>query len=60
MMAGGEIGSALGYGSALWLAVFLGNLLLAAYASALAVVAFRSGLSTVLMARFCFGKEAGR
>lgn len=60
MMAGGEIGSALGYGSELGIAVFLGNLLLAAYASALAVVAFRSGLSTVLMARFCFGKEGSR
>ena len=60
MMAGGEIGSALGYGSDLWTAVFLGNLLLATYASALAVVAFRSGLSTVLMARFCFGKEGSR
>lgn len=60
MMAGGEIGSALDYGSKLWSAVFLGNLLLAAYASALAVVAFRSGLSTVLMARFCFGKEGSR
>lgn len=55
MMAGGQIGAALGLGPALWNAVFWGNALLAAYASVLAVVAYRSGLSTVLMARYCFG-----
>lgn len=57
MMAGGQIGAALGLGPALWNAVFWGNALLAAYASVLAVVAYRSGLSTVLMARYCFGTQ---
>jgi cytosine permease len=60
MMAGGEIGSALGFGSGLLAALLVGNLLLATYASALAVVAFKSGLSTVLMSRFCFGREGSR
>lgn len=60
MMAGGEIGNAMGYGSELLGAVLVGNLLLAGYASLLGVVAFRSGLSTVLMARFCFGREGSR
>lgn len=60
MMAGGQIGSALGMGRQLLLAVLVGNILLAFYASALAVVAFRSGLSTVLMARFCFGTKGSR
>jgi cytosine permease len=57
MMAGGQIGAALGFGQQLLGVVLLGNLLLATYAAALAVVAFRTGLSTVLMARFCFGER---
>ena len=36
----------------------IGNLLLAAYAASLALIAARSGLNAVLMGRFCFG-EAG-
>jgi cytosine permease len=60
MMAGGELGNALGFSSRLLAALVVGNLLLATYASALAVVAFRSGLSTVLMARFGFGREGSR
>ena len=55
MMAGGQLGKALGYGAGLAKAVLVGNLLLAVYAAALSYVAFRSGLSTVLMSRHCFG-----
>ena len=55
MMAGGQIGKALGFGTGLAKAVLVGNLILALYAAALSYVAFRSGLSTVLMSRHCFG-----
>lgn len=57
MMAGGQVGASLGSGHKLLQAVVLGNLLLASYAAALGVVAFRSGLSTVLMSRHCFGTK---
>ena len=60
MIAGGQVGSALGFSSRLLLALLAGNLILASYASALGVVAYRTGLSTVLMARFCFGREGSR
>ena len=33
----------------------IGNLLLAAYAASLALIAARSGLNAVLMGRFCLG-----
>ena len=49
MMAGGQMGAAMGVGSKLLLAIILGNFLLATYAAILAVAAYRSGLSTVLM-----------
>lgn len=60
MVAGGQLGHSMGLGRDLLLAVFMGNLLLASYASMLAAVAFRSGLSTVLMCRFCFGEWGSR
>lgn len=57
MMAGGEVGLAFGWGPGLTGVIVLGNGLLALYASLLAIVAYRSGLSTVLMSRFCFGER---
>jgi cytosine permease len=59
MFAGGKIGVAFGIVDLLWIAV-LGNLLLAAYAAALALIASRSGLNTVLMGRFCFGEVGSK
>ncbi|MEC5344411.1 cytosine permease [Brenneria populi] len=55
MFAGGKIGVAFNIGDMLWVAV-VGNLLLAAYAASLALIAARSGLNSVLMGRFCFGE----
>jgi cytosine permease len=60
MMAGGQVGLAFGWGPKLLGVIVLGNALLAMYASLLAVVAFRSGLSTVLMCRFAFGDKGSR
>ena len=57
MFAGGKIGVAFDVVSMIQIAV-IGNLLLAAYAASLALIAARSGLNAVLMGRFCFG-EAG-
>ncbi|MCL2893984.1 cytosine permease [Brenneria tiliae] len=55
MFAGGKIGVAFNIVDMLWVAV-IGNLLLAAYAASLALIAARSGLNSVLMGRFCFGE----
>ncbi|MEC5320759.1 cytosine permease [Brenneria populi subsp. brevivirga] len=55
MFAGGKIGVAFNIVDMLWVAV-VGNLLLAAYAASLALIAARSGLNSVLMGRFCFGE----
>lgn len=60
MMAGGEVGLSFGWGGRLAAVIVLGNGLLALYAALLAVVAYRSGLSTVLMCRFCFGNQGSR
>ena len=54
MFAGGKVGVAFS-GSELGLLIFLGNLILGVYAAALAVIAFRSGLTTALMSRYAFG-----
>ena len=56
MFAGGKIGVAFDVVSMIQIAV-IGNLLLAAYAASLALIAARSGLNAVLMGRFCW--EAG-
>jgi len=57
MFAGGNIGMAMDFRSLLWAAV-IGNGLLGLYAGILGLIACRSGLTSVLMGRFCFG-EAG-
>lgn len=59
MFAGGQVGPFFPW-SELLLLVLAGNLILAVYASVLAYVAFRSGLHTALMARFCFGEWGSR
>lgn len=60
MMAGGQVGLAFGWSRDLASVIFVGNGLLTVYAALLAVVAYRSGLSTVLMCRFTFGDRGSR
>ncbi|ETX10310.1 cytosine permease [Marinomonas ushuaiensis DSM 15871] len=55
MWAGGTLGTAFSF-SELLLVVLAGNLLLGIYASFLAFIAYKSGLNSVLMCRFCFGE----
>jgi cytosine permease len=59
LFAGGIIGSAFQFSNILWL-VLIGNLLLGGYCAALGYIAYKSGLSTVLMARFSFGNVGSR
>jgi cytosine permease len=59
MFAGGKLGMAFDFVDMLWIAA-IGNTLLAVYAAALAFIASRSGLNTVLMGRFCFGESGSR
>lgn len=59
MFAGGKLGMAFNFVDMLWIAA-IGNSLLALYAAALALIAARSGLNTVLMGRFCFGEAGSR
>ncbi len=55
MFAGGTLGTAFSFPQ-LMAAIVVGNLLLGIYASALAFIAYKSGLNSVLMGRFCFGE----
>lgn len=59
LFAGGAIGPAFSFTNILWL-VLIGNLLLGSYCAALGYIASKSGLSTVLMARFSFGNIGSR
>lgn len=59
MFAGGKLGMAFNFVDMLWIAA-IGNSLLALYAAALALIASRSGLNTVLMGRLCFGEAGSR
>lgn len=57
MWGGGSLGVAFSFGELMWVIV-LGNLLLGAYVAILGLIAFKTGLSSVLLARFGFG-DAG-
>ncbi|MFG6178589.1 cytosine permease [Halomonas sp. THAF12] len=59
MWAGGSIGTAFAFQD-LILAIVIGNVLLGSYASALAYIACKSGLNSVLMGRFCFGEMGSK
>ncbi|MGG6298017.1 cytosine permease [Leptolyngbya sp. AN02str] len=59
LFAGGAIGPAFRFTDMIWI-VLIGNILLGAYCAALGFIAQRSGLPTVLMARFSFGNVASR
>lgn len=55
MWAGGSLGSSFNM-SELISIVILGNLILGAYAAALGYIAYKTGLNTVLLGRYCFGE----
>jgi cytosine permease len=55
LFAGGKIGPAFRFAPDLISIILLGNLILGMYCSTLGYIAYKSGLSTVLMARFSFG-----
>ena len=59
MWAGGTLGQAFPIGQLLWI-ILIGNLLLGTYAAALAYIACKSGLNSVLMGRFCFGEKGSK
>ncbi len=59
LFAGGTIGTAFGFTDILWL-VLIGNLILGTYCATLGFIASKSGLTTVLMARFSFGNVGSR
>ncbi|MGQ7261957.1 cytosine permease [Vreelandella sp. V005] len=59
MWAGGSLGQAFPIGKLLWI-ILIGNLLLGTYAAALAYIACKSGLNSVLMGRFCFGEKGSK
>ncbi|MEO0852770.1 MAG: cytosine permease, partial [Cyanobacteria bacterium J06648_11] len=59
LFAGGEIGPAFNFSQLLGV-ILIGNLILGAYCAALGYIASKSGLSTVLMARFSFGNVGSR
>lgn len=59
MFAGGKLGVAFSFTQMLGI-VALGNLLLGIYAAGLGYIAFKSGLNSVLMGRFCFGEVGSK
>lgn len=59
MWAGGSLGAAFSFSELLFV-ILIGNLLLGTYAAALAYIACKSGLNSVLMGRFCFGEKGSK
>ncbi|MBJ7537332.1 cytosine permease [Marinomonas transparens] len=59
MWAGGTLGTAFSFGELLFV-ILIGNLLLGTYASCLAFIAYKSGLNSALMGRFCFGEVGSK
>jgi cytosine permease len=59
LFAGGTIGPAFSF-STLMTIILLGNLILGVYCGTLGYIAAKSGLTTVLMARFSFGNVGSR
>ncbi|MGX9416865.1 cytosine permease [Vibrio sp. WJH972] len=55
MWAGGRLGSAFSMSELLTI-IIIGNLILGAYAAALSYIAYKTGLNTVLLSRYCFGE----
>ncbi|MFB2937738.1 cytosine permease [Aerosakkonemataceae cyanobacterium BLCC-F154] len=60
LFAGGLVGPAYRFWPDLITIILVGNLILGTYASALSYIAAKTGLNTVLMAQFSFGKIGSR
>lgn len=60
LFAGGRVGPSFRFFPDLVSLIVVGNLILAIYASLLAYISARTGLSTVLMSRFSFGNVGSR
>ncbi|HEY9298668.1 MAG TPA: cytosine permease, partial [Phormidium sp.] len=60
LFAGGLVGPAYRFWPDLIGIIIVGNLILGTYASALSYIAAKTGLNTVLMAQFSFGKIGSR
>ena len=60
LFAGGLVGPAYRFWPDLIAIILVGNLILGTYASALSYIAAKTGLNTVLMAQFSFGKIGSR
>ncbi len=56
MWGGGKLGVGMKFWPDLVGVILVGNLLLGLYVAVLGLAAYRTGLNTVLMARFCFGE----
>ena len=59
MWAGGKLGSSFSFYELIGLIV-IGNLLLGSYAASLGYIAYRTGLNTVLLSRYCFGNQGSK
>lgn len=59
MIAGASLGASYEFGSLLWV-LLAGNLLLGVYVSILSVIAARTGLTTVLLARYTLGSTGSK
>ncbi|TVQ40509.1 MAG: cytosine permease [Spirochaetaceae bacterium] len=59
MWGGGSLGVAFPFARLMWVIV-IGNLLLGAYVAVLGYVAFKTGLNSVLLARFGFGDSGSK
>ncbi|WP_163133958.1 cytosine permease [Agarivorans sp. Alg241-V36] len=59
MWAGGTLGTSFNFTELLWI-ILIGNLLLGSYAAGLAYVAYKTGLNSVLLGRYCFGEHGSK
>lgn len=59
MWAGGQLGTAFSLHQLITI-LFIGNLILGVYAAALAYIAYKTGLNTVLLGRYCFGEYGSK
>lgn len=59
MWAGGSLGTTFNFYEILAI-ILVGNFLLGAYAANLAYIAYKTGLNTVLLGRYCFGRQGSK
>jgi len=59
MWAGGKLGASFSFYELISIIV-IGNLLLGLYAASLSHIAFKTGLNTVLLSRYCFGDKGSK